>query len=130
MNDLMKFASVALVSLVVGAAVAVGLVEPAVDNNPITGDGTGQLSAVEICEKPATEVFLVTDIASGEKQYQAKNVTPSVRYDLTWQAENPEAIAIEETYTGGDFRPRADLYSAEFEQCLAGKNIVPVQGSH
>jgi hypothetical protein len=98
--------------------------------DPSPGDGSSQLTAVEICLMPQTEVFLVTDTASGEKQYQAKQVTSAVRYDLTWQVESPESIAIEETYPGGDFRPRADLYGPEFAACIAGKTVTPVQGSH
>jgi hypothetical protein len=128
-DDILKLAAVALISLAVGGAAAVGLVEPAVTGEPPLSDGTDQLSAVEICEMPQTEVFLVTDTASGEKQYQAKHVTSTVRYDLTWQTDNPEAIAVEEL-RGQDFRPRAEQYSAEFAACIAGKNVVPVQGSH
>jgi hypothetical protein len=120
---------VALVSVVVGAAVAVGLVEPAVTGEPPLGDGTDQLTAVEICQLPETAVFLVTDVASGEKQYQAKHITSAVRYDLTWQVVNPEAIAVEEL-RGADFRPHAEQYSDEFEACIATKNVVPVQGNH
>jgi len=128
-DDLTKMAAVALVSLVVGAAVAIGLVEPVVKGEPPLGDGTDQLSAVEICLKPQTEVFLVTDVTSGEKQYQAKHITSAVRYDLTWQAVNPEAIAVEEL-RGADFRPHAEQYSDAFEDCIATKNVVPVQGQH
>jgi hypothetical protein len=108
-DDILKLAAVALISLAVGGAAAVGLVEPAVTGEPPLSDGT--------------------DPASGEKQYQAKHVTSTVRYDLTWQTDNPEAIAVEEL-RGQDFRPRAEQYSAEFAACIAGKNVVPVQGSH
>lgn len=129
MNDNLRNIGIASVlSLVFGIAATLGLTAGGNELLP-TGDGSDQLTAVEICLKPETEVFLVTDIASGEKQYQAKHVTSAVRYDLTWQVVNPEAIAVEEL-RGADFRPHAEQYSDAFEDCIATKNVVPVQGQH
>ena len=107
----------------VGGIFAGEQAEP-VDRIGIAGTGPDQVTALDICERPETEVFLVTGIGGGQR-YEAKYETPEVRYDMTWQPDGA-VVAVEEL-RGAAFEVRPEQIGPDFQACIDGKNVIPIE---
>lgn len=116
--------------LVAGASFVAGNLtgEQVKPTSIVSGSGSDRITAASICQKPETQVYRVTDPASGEQHFQARYEDASVRYDLTWQVD-PSVVAVEEL-RGASFTPWVEQWSPEMSNCLRTKTIEDVEGGH
>ena len=97
--------------------------ETATDAVGLTG---GPVTAASICERPETEVYLVTSLGEGQR-YEAKYEVPGEpRFDLTWQVGG--AVVAVERLDGAEWTVTPEQVGPDFEQaCITNKNVTPIE---
>lgn len=126
--------ALATVAALLIGGVAGDQAQPIGAGKDVIGLSGGAITAAEICERPETDVYLVT-APNGEQRYQARYevldadgvpVNGESRYDLTW-LPGGTIVVVEET-KGREFDQwHEQTLDGFWTACVAAKDVTPVE---
>lgn len=139
LGKLMPFLLTALAAAGAGAVLTFSVAQrgDTVNNfDSVGGDvivqSPAEVSAVEICEDPATRVALVPAPTGhsnpNAEQYRATLENAEARYDLTWQVDG--TVVAVEILRGSEAIAYAEQIGEPFWDCIERKDVARVEGGN